>query len=1086
MTISTTTNKNSYTGNGSTTAFAYTFDILADAEIQVYDGGTLQTLTTHYTVSGAGDAGGGTVTFVTAPANSNSVVLIRNTTNTQLVDYVANDPFPAETHETALDRLTMLVQDVQLDADAAFRFADTVTDAGTVTIDKNASDRGSKVLAFDSSGDLTATQELGESQGNWATATAYALRDIVVDSSNSNTYICITAHTSTGTTPISSNADAAKWTLIVNAAAVATSASNAATSETNAATSATNAATSETNAATSESNASTSEANAATSATNAGVSETNAVNSASAASTSETNAATSETNAAASETNAATSETNAASSETNASTSESNAATSASNAATSEANAASSASAASTSATNAATSETNAAAYATSGASVGVYYVTTGSSNAYVVAATPTITSYGSGGYGLLIKASFTNTGPATINVDAVGAKAIQKPDGSALGSGDITSGGIYHLTYDGTQFQLVGEAASTSSQININALDIFSIKLDDMADHSDNVLLTVDGFIDDFQDGTTTNNTAIDISDNAGNGITYDGTNDLWKNTAGATNTNSDKDYTTEANYKQQEWSNTLQSTSQATVTNGSATVTISSGTWPTYCANARISFDSGSTWYDIDTRTSGTSIELDSTATETTNSYDYVIRMSEFDSGVVRLSEAGTIANLAPGNTFAASSEFNYTYAVDELFDGITAGDNGWLTTSNDLNGAWASVDFGSATVINKIRVFQKGYSGQRTVSQFKIQRSTNNSTWVDVNTDAVVEGTVTLDGDGTNINYTTSEHDSFQGVTLDNSTAYRYYRIYVSANIADGDGSYVGFGEVEFHGPTGANVTSEYVSICDSEVQKTDTSSWSDINSGSVTETLNSQNVYYWLAFDSASSFGVGTEIKIFNSTDSVWRVIAKNNAGTWEYNNDSGNSATYTGSNAAVNDMLHAISQAISTQSGNRMTGTNLAAITDTQWEESGGWSLSTDNIVRGVTLYSNDSSQNPSVSQYRLNYDSASSNALLTNRSFGNTGMPATPGSNITTLVLMVIDKQVSGTPTYEVSSNGGTTWNTISSWDTESTMANSYVARLAETNVTADTGARTDPLFRIRNGGTGESYELKGVSLKYK
>ena len=989
MTISTTTNKNSYTGNGSTTAFAYTFDILADAEIQVYDGGTLQTLTTHYTVSGAGDAGGGTVTFVTAPANSNSVVLIRNTTNTQLVDYVANDPFPAETHETALDRLTMLVQDVQLDADAAFRFADTVTDAGTVTIDKNASDRGSKVLAFDSSGDLTATQELGESQGNWATATAYALRDIVVDSSNSNTYICITAHTSTGTTPISSNADAAKWTLIVNAAAVATSASNAATSETNAA--------------------------------------------------------------------------------------------------TSEANAASSASAASTSATNAATSETNAAAYATSGASVGVYYVTTGSSNAYVVAATPTITSYGSGGYGLLIKASFTNTGPATINVDAVGAKAIQKPDGSALGSGDITSGGIYHLTYDGTQFQLVGEAASTSSQININALDIFSIKLDDMADHSDNVLLTVDGFIDDFQDGTTTNNTAIDISDNAGNGITYDGTNDLWKNTAGATNTNSDKDYTTEANYKQQEWSNTLQSTSQATVTNGSATVTISSGTWPTYCANARISFDSGSTWYDIDTRTSGTSIELDSTATETTNSYDYVIRMSEFVSGVVRLSEAGGgSSNLAPGNTFAASSEFNYTYAVDELFDGITAGDNGWLTTSNDLNGAWASVDFGSATVINKIRVFQKGYSGQRTVSQFKIQRSTNNSTWVDVNTDAVVEGTVTLDGDGTNINYTTSEHDSFQGVTLDNATAYRYYRIYVSANIADGDGPYVGFGEVEFHGSTGANVTSEYVSICDSEVQKTDTSSWSDINSGSVTETLNSQNVYYWLAFDSASSFGVGTEIKIFNSTDSVWRVIAKNNAGTWEYNNDSGNSATYTGSNAAVNDMLHAISQAISTQSGNRMTGTNLAAITDTQWEESGGWSLSTDNIVRGVTLYSNDSSQNPSVSQYRLNYDSASSNALLTNRSFGNTGMPATPGSNITTLVLMVIDKQVSGTPTYEVSSNGGTTWNTISSWDTESTMANSYVARLAETNVTADTGARTDPLFRIRNGGTGESYELKGVSLKYK
>jgi hypothetical protein len=67
MTISTTTIKNSYSGNGSTTAFSYTFKITADSEMQVIIRSstgteTVKTLTTHYTVSGAGDASGGTVT----------------------------------------------------------------------------------------------------------------------------------------------------------------------------------------------------------------------------------------------------------------------------------------------------------------------------------------------------------------------------------------------------------------------------------------------------------------------------------------------------------------------------------------------------------------------------------------------------------------------------------------------------------------------------------------------------------------------------------------------------------------------------------------------------------------------------------------------------------------------------------------------------------------------------------------------------------------------------------------------------------------------------------------------------------------
>ena len=230
MTITTTTSKVTYTGNNITTVFAYTFKIFADSEIKVYVDAVLKTLTTHYTVSGAGSASGGNVTFTTGntPGTGAKVVLLRNIAKTQVTDYVENDSFPAETHESALDKLTMLVQDVNNTVTGdIFRFDESVADAGTVTITKNATERANKVLAFDSSGGLEATQEIGVYKGNWAASTAYVVRDIIKDTSNNNIYICITAHTSSGSQPISSNSDAAKWTLIVDSASATTSATSA-------------------------------------------------------------------------------------------------------------------------------------------------------------------------------------------------------------------------------------------------------------------------------------------------------------------------------------------------------------------------------------------------------------------------------------------------------------------------------------------------------------------------------------------------------------------------------------------------------------------------------------------------------------------------------------------------------------------------------------------------------------------------------------------------------------------------------------------------------------------------------------------
>ena len=293
MTISTTTSKVSYTGNGVTTVFAYTFKIFADSEVTVYVDDVLKTLTTHYTISGAGSASGGNVTFTSGntPPDTKSVVLLRNITKTQLTDYVENDSFPAETHESALDKLTMLVQDVDNAVTGdIFRFAESVGDAGTVTITKTAAQRASKVLAFDTSGNLQADQEIGTFKGNWAASTAYVIRDLIKDTSNNNIYICNAVHTSSGSQPISGNTDVAKWNLIVDAASATTSATAAATSATASATSATASATSATASATSATASATSATTASTQASNASTSASNASTSATSAASSATEA----------------------------------------------------------------------------------------------------------------------------------------------------------------------------------------------------------------------------------------------------------------------------------------------------------------------------------------------------------------------------------------------------------------------------------------------------------------------------------------------------------------------------------------------------------------------------------------------------------------------------------------------------------------------------------------------------------------------------------------------------------------------------------------------------------------------------
>ena len=283
MTVSSATNRVSFSGNASTTVFAYNFKIFASSDLTVIlraatGTETTQTLTTHYSVSGAGVSSGGNVTFGSAPAAGVTVVILREQPLTQGLDLVANDPFPSASIEDSLDKLTMMVQQHDEELGRVIKASKTNTISGA-EFTVSAANRASKVFAFDSSGNLAVTQELGEYTGNWAASTVYALRDIIKDTNNNNIYICITAHTSSGAVPISSNTDAAKWGLLVNAAASTTSATAAATSATASASSATAGASSATAAASSATAAASSATAGASSATGAASSATSAASS---------------------------------------------------------------------------------------------------------------------------------------------------------------------------------------------------------------------------------------------------------------------------------------------------------------------------------------------------------------------------------------------------------------------------------------------------------------------------------------------------------------------------------------------------------------------------------------------------------------------------------------------------------------------------------------------------------------------------------------------------------------------------------------------------------------------------------------
>ena len=163
MTLITTSRSVTFTGNGSTTEFAFTFKIplATDLVVQTFDTVSLALATidsSDYTVTGIGDNSGGTVTYPLSGspiASTVRIIISRLVPFTQLLDIQNQGGFFPDVVENQLDLIVMQIQQSAetIGRGIAAPIGDNITDF-TLPLDEA---RASKYLFFGSDGSVGVT-----------------------------------------------------------------------------------------------------------------------------------------------------------------------------------------------------------------------------------------------------------------------------------------------------------------------------------------------------------------------------------------------------------------------------------------------------------------------------------------------------------------------------------------------------------------------------------------------------------------------------------------------------------------------------------------------------------------------------------------------------------------------------------------------------------------------------------------------------------------------------------------------------------------------------------------------------------------
>lgn len=163
-----------YVGDGAQKSFTYPFPVFTAADLEIWIDAARQT--TGFTVAGAGDTAGGTVTFTVAPAHGAAVTLRRRLAVERITDFLESGPLSARSLNREFDVLTAALQQTAGDQELMLRYPDTDLPAAAQLPLRAA--RAGRLLGFDEDGAPVARDPVDEEALTTYTPTGGAARPI--------------------------------------------------------------------------------------------------------------------------------------------------------------------------------------------------------------------------------------------------------------------------------------------------------------------------------------------------------------------------------------------------------------------------------------------------------------------------------------------------------------------------------------------------------------------------------------------------------------------------------------------------------------------------------------------------------------------------------------------------------------------------------------------------------------------------------------------------------------------------------------------------------------------------------------------
>ncbi len=631
--------------------------------------------------------------------------------------------------------------------------------------------------------------------------------------------------------------------------------------------------------------------------------------------------------------------------------------------------------------------------------------VSTGNGTAYDVALTPPPSSLN---FGLFIhmKAHVQNTGPATLNVNSLGAKTIIKSDGSNLKAGDISTNALLTMIYDGSNFQLLNPKNSNEELENVKS-NLFRAFEEIQENHGGSLLMEA-GWSDSFS-----NSNEQGADEASSTGYQYDPTNKLYKGTDPETGLNTDQDFTTEVDYEF--YKETL---SDVSITGG--VVTLNSGILTSNINSARAII--GANEAIILSRDSDTQFTVESGHSLSGTNVACEIWFHQFKSGKLRLNDRENTSIDVSITTSGSNGEIQVgasTSTSEKVGQSATTTQSGTLHSvefklkkigsptdnyrcevygMNSLNPTYpvlaTSDNVNASEISTSYEMVTFRFSGSQ-----KIELSASTEYGFLLTRLGTIDASNHLLMDGQN----TSVYSGGRQVFFANN---------LWQNHPSRDSDFVlNFGETE-------NVTNKYIPIYPKYSNLVDPASWSDENSMTQTETLNSANIWYFEIY-ATNNYGANTILKITDGASGNIRSIAQNNAGTWEYNTNPIFAST-SWTSATSNSMTQAIIDAMGI-SVNQMTGIDRAATPDT--------AILIDTSKKrgtGVVLNSTINTNNPEVEQTRITYDTKRGAMDLISKTYNPDFVPSSAY-----VWSRAEHSDNDGPGTFSVSRNGGIEWTVV-------------------------------------------------------